>query len=136
LNLELLVPLLITAGVTIVGWFAGHQLTAWRDQVNKRREQGIAFLIEAFRRLAKAVHHPRLHEVAAEVESAVADIQLFGSADQVRRIQSIVKQMAETQEADLGAVLESLRNDLREELRLPKLDGKLWWIRVERKVSC
>lgn len=67
LNLKLLVPLLITAGVTILGWFAIHQLTAWRDQANKRREQRIAFLIEAFRRFAKAVHHPRLHEVAEEV---------------------------------------------------------------------
>ena len=133
LNLKLLVPLLITAGVTILGWFAIHQLTAWRDQANKRREQRIAFLIEAFRRLAKASHHPRLHEVAEEVQSAVADIQLFGSAAQVHRIQSFVKELAESQEARIDALLESLRHDLREELRLPKLEGRLWWIRIQQK---
>ncbi|MGH9799389.1 MAG: hypothetical protein ACRD82_03415 [Blastocatellia bacterium] len=55
-------PILVTAGVTILGWLVAHQFNAWRDRENKRRDQRIQYLVEAFRRLGIANHHPRLIE--------------------------------------------------------------------------
>lgn len=130
---KLLATLLVTSAVTIIGWFAAHELATWRDRINKQREHRIEYLVEAFRRLAKAMHHPRLYEVAEEVQSAVADIQLFGSKDQIVRVESFVKELSANQEASLDELLTELRNDLREELRLPRVGGLIWWLRIERK---
>jgi hypothetical protein len=130
---RLLAPLLVTSVVTIVGWLAAHQLAAWRDRASKRREQRIEYLVEAFRRLAKAVHHPRLYEVAEEVQSAVADIYLFRSREQIVRVESFVKDLSANREAPLDELLDALRNDLRTELRLPRVGGPIWWLRIEPK---
>ena len=54
-----------------------HHFTSRRDRTNKLREQRIAYLMSAYRALCKANNHPRLHEVADDVEQAVADIQLL-----------------------------------------------------------
>lgn len=99
--------------------------------MNRRREQRIEYLVEAFRRLAKAVHHPRLYEVAEDVQSAVADIYLFGSEDQIVRVESFVKDLSANQEASLDELLDALRNDLRKELRLSSVDRRIWWLRIE-----
>jgi hypothetical protein len=130
---KLLGPLLVTSAVTIIGWFTAHELAAWRDRINKRRQHRIEYLVEAFRHLAKAMHHPRLYEVAEEVRSAVTDIQLFGNNDQISRVQRFVKEMSAKQEASLDELLDELRNDLRKELKLPRVDGLIWWLRIERK---
>src|SRR5205823_4339548 len=106
---KLLAPLLVTAIITIVGWFVAHRLNARRDQANKRREQRVQYLIEAYRRLAKAVHHSRLYEVADEVQSAIADIQLFGNEEQIQQVVAFVKEMAEKKEASLDNLLNTLR---------------------------
>jgi hypothetical protein len=127
---RLLAPLLVTSVVTIVGWLAAHQLAAWRDRASKRREQRIEYLVEAFRRLAKAVHHTRLYEVAEEVQSAVADIYLFRSREQIVRVESFVKDLSANREAPLDELLDALRNDLRAELRLPRVGGPIWWLRI------
>ena len=87
----------------------------------------------AFRRLAKAVHHPHLYEVAEEVQSAVADIYLFGSRDQIVRVESFVKDLSANREASLDELLDALRNDLRKELRLSSVGGPIWWLRIEPK---
>ena len=89
--------------------------------------------MEAFRRLAKAVHHPRLYEVAEEVQSVVADVYLFGSRDQIVRVESFVKDLSANREASLDELLDALRNDLRKELRLSSVGGPIWWFRIEPK---
>jgi hypothetical protein len=128
-------PLLITAIATILGWFVTHQFNAWRDRENKRREQRIQYLVEAFRKLGKASHHPRLHEIADDVQSAVTDIQLFGTEDQIKKVVTFAKDMAEKNSASLDDVLFALRNDLRKELKLPLVTDQIWWLRIEPKLE-
>jgi len=135
MNWQLLIPLLITAILTILGWYAAHRLAAWRDRANKRREQRITFLVDAFRRLAAAAHHPNIFEIANEIESAVTDIQLFGSVEQVKKVQFFVQAFAELKKADIDELLASLRDDLRKELDLPALHGKIYFLKILKKGS-
>ena len=65
--------------------------------------------------------------------SAVADIYLFGSRDQIVRVERFVENLSANREAPLDDLLDALRNDLRTELRLPRVGGPIWWLRIEPK---
>lgn len=88
---KIITPLLVTAAVTLIGWFATHQFNAWRDRENKRREQRIQYLIEVFRRLGKGAHHPNIFEIADDLQAAIIDIQLFGTEDQIGKAIAFAK---------------------------------------------
>jgi len=126
---NLMIPLL----VAVLGWFIAHRLAAARDRANKRREVQVSYLVDAFRRLGKGVHE-RVYDYAADFESAILDIQLFGIVIQIESVQNFVKKFAKKGEASLDILLSQLRNDLRKELRLPEVEGNLWWLRIEKKV--
>ena len=68
-------------------------MAAARDRANKRREIQVSYLIDAFRRLGKGVHE-KIYDFADDFESAVIDIQLFGSMTQIERVQKFVKEFA------------------------------------------
>jgi len=122
--LDLLVPLLVTTLVAIVGWFVAHRLAAGRDRANKRRELRVSFLIDAYRRLEFASHREPDSETVKALESALADIQLMGSPDQVAMISDYLNALNSNPTTDPGPLLESLRKDLRKELKLRALpDG-------------
>jgi hypothetical protein len=125
---SLMIPLL----VAVLGWFIAHRLAAARDRANKRREVQVSFLIDAFRRLGKGVHE-RVYDYAADFESAILDIQLFRNESQIEIVQKFVKEFAKEGKASLDVLLSQLRNDLRKELRLPEVEGNLWWLRIEKK---
>lgn len=73
----------------------------------------------------------RLYEIGDDMQSAVSDIQLFGTPGQVARIQAWAREMGTRQESDLSGLLADLRNDLRAELNLPPVGGRIWWLRVD-----
>jgi ABC-type bacteriocin/lantibiotic exporter with double-glycine peptidase domain len=133
MNWQFLIPLLVTTVVAIVGWFIAHRLAAARDRKSKRREQRVQYLVEAFRRLATVGNRPNLPKFADELEAAIADIQLFGTPEQINKVQAFIKEMGEKDKASLNDLLTDLRQDLRKELRLPEVKGKMLWLRVKRK---
>ena len=109
-----------------------HLFSSHRDRENRRREQRIGYLVSAFRGLSKANHHPRLFEVAAEVEQAIADIQLFGTARQVQLARQFAIDLGTTQEADMDNLLNELRDSLRRELGRKTLTGNVVWLKIGR----
>ncbi len=129
MNWQLLVPLLVTTAIAIAGWFAAHALTTRRDRANKRREQRIGYLIEAYRRLESCAHRGD-HLEFSKMESAVADIQLFGTPHQVSLVQALVNEFAAGGGASMDALLRDLRRDLRAELRLETVPDKVLHIRM------
>src|ERR1700676_3097867 len=94
---------------------------AYRE--NKRREQRLGYLVSVFRALSKANHHLALHEIADEVEQAVTDLQLFGTAEQVRLARKFATDLGSTQEADMDALLNELRDTLRKDLGREPVTG-------------
>ena len=68
-------------------------------------------------------------------KSALTAVQLLGSPAQAGRIELYVENvMKEKRQVwdDSDNIVEDLRNDLREELGLPEIKGKVWWIRIEK----
>jgi hypothetical protein len=126
--LQIVVPALVAFFVVALS----HRLTTSRDELNKRREQRIDYLVSVFRALSKANHHPKLYEVADEVEQAIADIQLFGTPEQVRLAQQFAKELGTNQTAELNPLLISIRDDLRSALRAPAIPERLVWLRIGR----
>lgn len=126
---------LIPALIVMVGWIVSHQLAAWRDRTNKRREQRVSYLIGAFRSLSLASHHPRLYEVAGEVERAIADIQFLGNGEQIKAAQEFSTSMVNNQEANLDPLLKALRNELRKDLGRKPYNGPIMWLRISRMES-
>jgi hypothetical protein len=83
--------------------------------------------------LTKANNHPRLYEVADELEQAVADIQLFGTPEQVKLVQEFATDLGTKQSAEMNVLLIALRDNLRSELGAKPVSDRVVWLRVSRK---
>lgn len=127
--MQVVVPALVALVVVALS----HLFSVHRDQENKRREQRIGYLVSVFRALSKANHHPRLYEIADDVEQAVTDIQLFGTPRQVQLALTFATQLGTTPEADLDPLLIELRDSLRQELGRKPVTGTMRWLRITRK---
>lgn len=77
MNADVLIPLLVTSLITVVSRSAIHFLSKQRDVLNKKKEIRIRYLIDAFRRLESASN--KKVAINKDLESVMADIQLFGS---------------------------------------------------------
>lgn len=75
-------------------------------------------LIDAYRRIEKAANREMEPSLYLDLESAIADIQLFGSAEQVRLAQAVASAIAPSGGGQLDSLLAVLRRDLRRELNL------------------
>ena len=121
LNIAAIIPLIITALVAVVGWFIVHELLISRDIKNKRIELKIKYLIEAYRRLEHILH--RDNPDLKDFESAIADIQLFGTKEQAELAREVALEFAKNRTASLDPLLGDLREDLRTLLHLEHLQG-------------
>lgn len=126
--LQFVIPALVALAVVAVT----HLFTTHREKENRRREQRIAYLVTAFRGLSKANHHPRLYEIADEIEQAVADVQLFGTPKQIQLARQFATDLGTTQEADMDALLNELRDSLRKELGRKPVTGNVVWLKITR----
>ncbi len=122
--------LLATAAIAVVGWLAAHRFASARDRQNKKRDLRTSYLIDAYRRLESAGTRPLCAQTAAAFESAIADIQLLGTVEQVRLAQEFASQFAGQGSASLDPLLESLRRDLRSELKLEEIADPIAWLRI------
>ncbi len=131
MNWGLLLPLLITTFTAVGGWLVAHRMAAKRDQMNKRRDLRIQYLIDAYRKLERVSNRDKVTpEWAENIESAIADIQLFGSAGQVAMAKQFASDMAAERQASADDLLADLRKDLRQELILENVSGGLKYLRV------
>lgn len=113
-----------------LGWVIAHYFTARRDVSTKRRELVINHLIDTYKILTCEISHsPATAERMKLIESMVADIQLFGSAQQIQLAQELIEQLTKGQDFDLDPLINSLRNDLRTSLGLSKAQGNVHWVR-------
>lgn len=125
-------PLLVTTIVAAASWYVAHALAKQRDRANKRRELLVGYLIDAYRRLEAGAAREMTVEQAEAMESAIADIQLFGTPRQVQLVQDFALQIAETGGASIDDLLVSLRADLRAELGLTDVPARLQYLRFDK----
>jgi hypothetical protein len=105
-------------------------LTAKRDLANKRRELRVRYLIDAYRQLESAGNRSEPSSKWSELESAIADIQLFGTPNQVEMAQRFADEFAESRTASLDELLFGLRDTLRAELQLEKVESQIKYLRI------
>jgi hypothetical protein len=120
----------VTLALTIVGSICAaaiaavlaHRLTSRRDQMNRRNDLRVQYLLTAYRTIADTSHRdPAVAETAHAFERGLADIQLLGSKEQAGMAVVIGEALAENGDAGMDGLLLSLRDDLRDELRLEPL---------------
>lgn len=106
--------------IIVIGWGVVHYLAVQRDVKNKKREVITGYLIEAYRNIEDSCGRgPQLTEDRKrKMEKAIADIQLFGSKDQVEATKRFTETMNKDSYADPRDLLVGLRNELRKELEL------------------
>jgi hypothetical protein len=130
----------MTLALTIIGSVCAaaiaavlaHRLTSRRDQMNRRNDLRVQYLLTAYRTVADTSHRD-LDPGSANVrtfEQGLADIQLLGSQEQAEMAVAVGKALADNGEAQLDELLLSLREDLRDELKLEPLAQQPFHIRV------
>lgn len=97
--------------------FIVHSLNKKRDLINKKKEMRIKYLITAWQLLESASNRQDA-SLINNLEKAIADIQLFGSLEQIRLSMEFVSYFKTNRTADTSKLLNELRNDLRKELDL------------------
>lgn len=124
--------MLATTLVAIASWYVAHVLAMRRDRANKRRELLVGYLIDAYRKLEVGANRNMTAAQAFGIESAIADIQMFGTPRQVELVQAFAIEVAETGGASLNELLITLRADLRAELGLPDVPPRLKHLRFDK----
>ena len=133
MNLQLLLPLLITSIVAIFGWIIAHHFTSYRDLKNKRLELRIKYLLEIYRRLERSVGQNATRTTADDLETALADLQLLGDDAQVEKASIFMSEFNSEQlnGLSIGNVLIDLRNSLRRDLGLNPINRQIEHLRIK-----
>jgi hypothetical protein len=126
------IPATIAALVAILGWYIAHYFSLRREIAAEKRKTRVVFLLEAYRRLEDSGHRSlrKGSEHIAKIESALADIQLLGTPEQVRLAQDFMMEFSETSTGTFDPLLRSLRQTLRHELDLEAVDENLKFLRI------
>jgi hypothetical protein len=112
---------IISALVIIVGWPAVYLFDKHRDLINRQKEIRIKYLIEVYR-LLDSVSNRSEDAPYNNLESAIADVMLFGTEKQIDIARQIVKSFVDDRKANLTPLLNDLRMELRKELRIKATD--------------
>lgn len=134
-----LLPVIAGMVIAVAGWVVGYYSGSARDREAKRPEIRVQYLIEAYRRLEYATDRPMLKpedllDYGHDVEKALGDIQLFGTEEQVELAKGVVASMNATGgNAETITLLNALRSDLRQELKLSPLEGAPERLRIIEK---
>jgi hypothetical protein len=116
----------------IFGWVVTDYLTKRRDVESQKRKIRTDYLVNVFRFLATSISNRNPSEEDwRKFEDIIADIQLFGTPEQIRLLKAVTNQIAEKKEFDLDPILNDLRDHLRSDLDLESIDGNIRWIRYQ-----
>jgi hypothetical protein len=114
--------IIASVAIAVGGWLVS-QAQARRAT---RRNMRIEYLLDAYRRLDRASNRVLTPETSRELEAALGDIMLLGSASQVDLAVEFVRKFASERSADSQPLLLELRNSLRQELLLSQLPSSAY----------
>ena len=129
-----LAKLLVSIVVGLGGWYVVHLLTTSRDQLNRRKDLKVEYLLKAYRNLSNAANRSGPDEFGLQFEEAVSDIQLLGSPKQIELLHKALSEKdGNGNHVGVNEVLEELRVDLRSELVLSPISTKLKFFRFGKR---
>lgn len=115
---KLAISVFVPVTAVVIGWFVAHRFNSQKDLAARRRELIVGYLIDAYRKLERSADAVEPQESWKDMESALADIQLFGSTKQVELAQKFANEISSHQTAFTTTLLEEIRKSLRAELEL------------------
>lgn len=127
-----LAQIIATALVAVLGWWVVHYLTSRRDArqklVNLRTER----LLRTYDKIERASGGMVDRETLDNLETAIADLQLLGSLEQVELAQRLARKLAgqHVGTLDISDVTKSLRDSLRRDLGLKPVKGDIITLRL------
>lgn len=92
----------------------------------------VGYLLDAYRKLERSAEAVEPADSWKDMEAAVADIQIFGSAKQVVLAQKFASELASSQTASATTLLKELRQSLRAELKLEPVSQPIVHLRFCR----
>jgi hypothetical protein len=133
-NWVTIVSTIFGAILVVVGWFLGNYLTNEQALRNRQAELRTAYMIDAYEKFATAANREMTPEYAAMIETAVAKVQLFGTPAEIGAVNHFLDTWNQPQadripRGDLNPILFALRDSLRQEIALPRIEGPVRWIR-------
>ena len=129
----------ISVIIAVVGWIVGHYFNSRRDAAANRKKLMTGYLVDAYRKLNSfacilASGANGTASLAVDINSAVADIQIFGTKRQIQ----LVKEISEYIVTDhtipgqkLVDLLLNLRDSLRTELGLEPINGPVAHLHIQ-----
>ncbi|MES2428755.1 MAG: hypothetical protein V4560_17360 [Bacteroidota bacterium] len=128
--------ILVTIAIAALGWIIVHYFNTKRDRTLKRRELVTSHLINSYKVLTIDITQRDANlERDLKLESVIAELQLFGSEEQIRLTKKLVDDIRNNKEFLMDELINSLRNDLRNELGLSLIQDNVWWLRFEKNQS-
>lgn len=120
--------LIIQCIITVIGWIVVYIFAIRQNTQIKKKEVTIEYLIQAWGKLEKASNR-KDNRYNTEIETAIADIQLFGTKRQIELAQQFAEEFARNKECSTLDLLVLLREDLRKELKLEWVPKKFRFLR-------
>lgn len=123
--------LIIQCIITVIGWIVVYIFAIRQNTQIKKKEVTIEYLIQAWGKLEKA-SNSKDNRYNTEIETAIADIQLFGTNRQIELAQQFAEEIARNKESSALDLLVLLREDLRKELKLESVPRKFKFLRFSK----
>lgn len=123
--------LIIQCIITVIGWIVVYIFAIRQNTQIKKKEVTIEYLIQAWGKLEKASNR-KDNRYNTEIETAIADIQLFGTNRQIELAQQFAEEIARNKESSALDLLVLLREDLRKELKLERVPRKFKFVRFSK----
>lgn len=123
--------LIIQCIITVIGWIVVYIFAIRQNTQIKKKEVTIEYLIQAWGKLEKASNR-KDNRYNTEIETAIADIQLFGTKRQIELAQQFAEEFARNKDSSTLDLLVLLREDLRKELKLERVPKKFKFLRFSK----
>jgi len=121
----------ITIFISIISWVVVYISTSRLNLKDKRKQMRIQYLMEVYDTLADCCQRSHL---SPELEKAISKVQLLGTDEQIELTHQFISELAKSNNTSYDTLLENLRDDLRNELNLNKLNNKkILHLRISNK---
>lgn len=134
--MDFYVQMLTTVITAALGWLAVHWLTMRRDRRNRLANLRVEYLVESYRNMQSVLSRPiDSQESLDKLQSAINDLYLLGSAEDVKVAAKLMSMLQGTHEGEISieGLMKQLRNSIREEIGQVPLDSSPVTLRLEYK---
>lgn len=134
------IQLSVTAAVAVCGWIVAHWFTSRRDRKSAERKARLDALSRAYFVLVRTGidgsiirrdHNGNIVSTAKDVEDAIASIHLYGDNKHSTLANRYAAELQERQHGNATELVDFLREYLRHELGLPKLNETPYYVRIQ-----